>query len=86
MINHERQSLEQLGEPNPETSVTLAKAGTRDRLLQNGQLLAKRQVLGGQCRMADEQRAEQHEDGLKHAGFPLCTSATGLDATYRLKV
>ena len=55
------------GKPDPEDAVPATNLRLLDRPLQDGQLVAERQILGGQVRRVTEEGPKQHRHDPKHA-------------------
>jgi hypothetical protein len=57
----------QAGKPDPEDPVSPMEPGAHHRALEDGHLLAERQVLGRQCGTALEEQPEEDRDDLQRA-------------------
>jgi hypothetical protein len=57
----------QTGKPHPEDPISPMEPRALHRVLEDGYLLAERQVFRGQCRAALEQLPEEHGDDLQCA-------------------
>jgi hypothetical protein len=67
----DRQTRPEAGKPDPEDPVPSGEPGSGDRALQDGKLMAQRQVLEGDGRRPEEQGTEEGpESGRKEHRHP----------------